>query len=249
MEICWTRSLDKSAPSSKKLHYVYDKVSTEKGRLPQQKALTQEIATIREWLVNSGALIRWTADENMIMNGLTKDHKESRQHLARVPQKEDSGAYKETLRWFARNRRLNENVHARRNLSRLKCVRVRRSCTTSLILRRMHGSSFLGTVSSKQFSTVTQNVAYVKFFFQFLNSEASILGWFFFFAKNVLSVIVSHVLLVARFFLKKIDLRLSHQSRIFYDVNVSDEIVFCLACAHLFTQAFRSSTGVWFVRR
>ena len=65
---------------------VYDKLSTEKGGLPQQKALTVEIATIRERLVNSGALIRWTADEHMIMNGLTKDHKESRQHLARVLQ-------------------------------------------------------------------------------------------------------------------------------------------------------------------
>ena len=65
---------------------VCDKVSTEKGGLPQQKALTLEIATIREWLVNSEELIRWTADENMIMNGLTKDHKESRQHLARVLQ-------------------------------------------------------------------------------------------------------------------------------------------------------------------
>ena len=28
----------------------------------------------------------WPADENMIMNCLTKDHKESRQHLARVLQ-------------------------------------------------------------------------------------------------------------------------------------------------------------------
>ena len=62
---------------------VYDNVSTEKGGLPQQKALTLELATIREWLVNSSALIRWTADENMIMNGLTKDRKESRQHLVR----------------------------------------------------------------------------------------------------------------------------------------------------------------------
>ena len=69
------RSLEKSAPSSKKVHLkqnaiewsktivtdarVYDKVSTEKGGLPQLKAL-----------------IRWTADENMIMKGLTKDHKE-----------------------------------------------------------------------------------------------------------------------------------------------------------------------------
>ena len=49
-----------------------------------KKVLTLDIATIREWLVNSGALIRWTADENMIMNGLKKDHNESRQHLARV---------------------------------------------------------------------------------------------------------------------------------------------------------------------
>ena len=65
---------------------VYDKLSTEKGGLPQQKALTLEMATIREWLVNSGALIRWTADENMTMNGLTKDHRESRQDLARVLQ-------------------------------------------------------------------------------------------------------------------------------------------------------------------
>ena len=65
---------------------VYDKLSTEKGGLPQQKALTVEIATIREWLVNSGALIRWTADENMILNCLTKDHKEPGQHLARALQ-------------------------------------------------------------------------------------------------------------------------------------------------------------------
>ena len=65
---------------------VSDKVSTEKGGLPQEKAVTLEIATIREWLVNSGALIRWNADDNMIMSGLTKDHKESRQHLARVLQ-------------------------------------------------------------------------------------------------------------------------------------------------------------------
>ena len=63
---------------------VYDKPSTEKGGLPQQKALTLEIATIREWLVNSGALIRWTANENMIMNGFPKDHIESGEHLARV---------------------------------------------------------------------------------------------------------------------------------------------------------------------
>ena len=68
---------------------VFDKLLTEKGGLPQHKALTLEIANIWEWLANSGASIRWTADENMIMNGLTKDHKESRQHLARVLQNGD----------------------------------------------------------------------------------------------------------------------------------------------------------------
>ena len=65
---------------------VYGKLSTEKGGLPQQKSLRLEFATIREWLVNSGAFILWNADANMIMNGLTKDHKESRQHLVRALQ-------------------------------------------------------------------------------------------------------------------------------------------------------------------
>ena len=76
---------------------VYDKVSTEKGGHSQQKALTREIATIREWLGKSGVQIRWTTDENMIINDLTKDHRESRQHLAPVLQKENE-VYKETLR-------------------------------------------------------------------------------------------------------------------------------------------------------
>ena len=75
-----SKVLGESAPSSKNLHLqqtaiewpkmivtdardVYEKLSTEKGGLPQQKAPTLEMATIREWLVNSGALIRWTADE------------------------------------------------------------------------------------------------------------------------------------------------------------------------------------------
>ena len=97
------RLLDESSPSPKSLQLkqnaiecpktividardVYDKVSTEKGGLPQQKALTLEIATIRERLVSADAQMRWTADEHMIMNGLTNGHKESRQHLARVLQ-------------------------------------------------------------------------------------------------------------------------------------------------------------------
>ena len=98
--------LGEGAPSSKNLHLkqnaiewskmivtdapdVHDKVSTEKSGFPQQAALTLEIANIREWLVNSGAQIRWIADENMIMNGLTKYHRESRQHLARVLQERE----------------------------------------------------------------------------------------------------------------------------------------------------------------
>ena len=155
------RDLGESTQSSKKLHLkqnaielsktivtdardLHDKVSTEKEGLPQQKAPTLEIATIREWLVNSRALIRWTADENMTMNGLTKDHKESRHHLARVLQNEE---WSETLRWFVRNRRLNRNVHAGRNLSRPQRVQVRKSCTTSLMLWRVHGSSFVFELS------------------------------------------------------------------------------------------------------
>ena len=95
--------LGQSAPSSKNLHMrqsatkwpktivtdardVYDRVSTEKGGFPQQKALTKEITTIGEWLVTSGAEIRWTADEKMIKHGLTKDHRKSRKHLARIMQ-------------------------------------------------------------------------------------------------------------------------------------------------------------------
>ena len=64
---------------------VRDKMSTEKGGL-QQKALTLEIPTIREYLVNSGAQIGWTTDENMITKCLTKDHRESRKHLAQILQ-------------------------------------------------------------------------------------------------------------------------------------------------------------------
>ena len=81
--------LGASAPFSKRVHLkqsamdwpkvivtgarsVDNKLLTEKGGLQQQKALTLEIVTIREWLVNSDAQIRWTADDNMIMNGGVK---------------------------------------------------------------------------------------------------------------------------------------------------------------------------------
>ena len=153
--------LGESAPSSKKLQLkqnatewsktivtdardVYDRVSTEMGGLPQQKAVTLESATIRKWLVNSGALIRWTAHENMMMNGLTKDHK-SQDNTSLEYCRTENRMYKETLRWLARHRRLNRNVRAGRNQSRLQRVHVpksctwrMKSCTTSLILWRKH---------------------------------------------------------------------------------------------------------------
>ena len=53
-------------------------------------------------VVTSGARIRWTADENKIMNGLTKDLRESRQHMARILQARERervcGAHRKTVR-------------------------------------------------------------------------------------------------------------------------------------------------------
>ena len=63
---------------------VYDRLTKETGGLPEQKALTMEIAGIREWLLDSSTELRWTADENMINDGLTKDKLASRHHLARI---------------------------------------------------------------------------------------------------------------------------------------------------------------------
>ena len=63
---------------------VYDRLAKETGGLPEQKALTMEIAIVREWLSSTGATIRWTANENMIGDGLTKDQEKSRAHLARI---------------------------------------------------------------------------------------------------------------------------------------------------------------------
>ena len=45
--------------------------------------MTLQIATIREWLVDNGTMILCTAGENMVMNYLTKDHRESRAYPAR----------------------------------------------------------------------------------------------------------------------------------------------------------------------
>ena len=98
MRTCW-----RSASSSKTLHVrqnaikwpnkivtdardVYGKVLTEKGGLTQQKGPDTGNRHDRRMVGHSGAEIRWTADEKMIMNGLTKDHTESRKHLARIMQ-------------------------------------------------------------------------------------------------------------------------------------------------------------------
>ena len=101
---------------------VNDKVSADEGGLPQQKALTLEIVTIRERLVNSGALIRWTSkrkhENERSDEGITKSQDNTWLGYYRT----EKGAYKETLRRFARNRRLNQNVHAGRNLSKLQRV-------------------------------------------------------------------------------------------------------------------------------
>ena len=102
-----------------------DNLSTEKRGLPQQKGA--DIGDFhharREWLVNSGTLIRWTADENMIMNGLTKDHKESRQHLPRVLQDGEWSVQRDVA------------LVREKLTSQSKCTR--KSRTTSLILRKI----------------------------------------------------------------------------------------------------------------
>ena len=63
---------------------VYDRLAKETGGLPEQKALTMEIAGIREWMTETSCQLRWTADENMVNDGLTKDKQASRRHLARI---------------------------------------------------------------------------------------------------------------------------------------------------------------------
>ena len=88
---------------------VYDKLLSEEGGLSQQKALTQEIATIRERLVNSGALIRW-----------------SRQHPTRFSRKLN-GVYNGTPRWFAKHQRLRQSAHEGRTQRALQMM----NCTTT----------------------------------------------------------------------------------------------------------------------
>ena len=143
--------LRESAPSFKELHLkqnaiewsktivtdarrvYYAKVLTEKEGLPQQKALTLEIAAIREWLVNSGALIRWIAVENMIINGLSKDHKESRQQLPRVLQNREWSVQRNAA--LFRTKQTTRSQLTRRTeqtLSKLQRLQVRKSCTTGL---------------------------------------------------------------------------------------------------------------------
>ena len=88
--------LEVSAPSSKNLPLKQNGIAW--PEMIATKALTLEIATIREWLVKSGALIRWTADENVITNGLTKDHKNTQGSTWLGYSTTANGVYKETPR-------------------------------------------------------------------------------------------------------------------------------------------------------
>ena len=128
-----TEILGESAPASKNLHFeakrdrvvqddggardVHDKVSTETYGLPKQNSLALEIATIREWLVNSGAQIRWTADENIIINGPTKDHQESRQRLARLLQEGEWSAQRDATLVLEKKKSESQSKSARRTNS------------------------------------------------------------------------------------------------------------------------------------
>ena len=63
---------------------LYDTLSKETSSMPEQRALIFELAGFREWLVKYSTGIKWTADENMIVDALTKDKRQSRNHLARI---------------------------------------------------------------------------------------------------------------------------------------------------------------------
>ena len=125
--------LGQSAPSSKNLYMrqsatkwpktiltdardVYDKVSTEKCGFPQQKALTQEIATIGEWLVTTGAEMRldrrWKDDNDRSHEGPQRVTKKFGSNHARM----ECGVYNTILRSYVENRGLGRNVHKRQIL-------------------------------------------------------------------------------------------------------------------------------------
>ena len=73
----------------------------------------------------------------------------------------ENGAYTETLHWFVQNQRLNQNVHAGRNLR----PSPQELHDESSIVGECTEVVVFGTVSSLQFSTVTQNVAYFSYAF------------------------------------------------------------------------------------
>ena len=188
MQTCWMRSLEKAHHLPSRCTWnktrqsgprrswrtdawdVYGNVSTEKGGLPQQKALTLEIATIPEWLVNSEALIRRTADEK-------HDHEWSDEG-SQKSQDNTWLEFKETPRWFVKNRRLNQSVHVARHLSRPKRVQVQKSCVTSPMLWRLDGSSLFWELSWP-FIFLLWLRALRVFNALFLNSEVCTLDVFF----------------------------------------------------------------------
>ena len=52
--------------------------------MPVLRTLIFELVGLREWLVIYSAGIKWTVDENMIVDALTKDKQQSMSHLARI---------------------------------------------------------------------------------------------------------------------------------------------------------------------
>ena len=223
---------------------VYDKVSTEKERLPQQKALTPEVVTIREWLVNSGSLIRWTADENMTMNALTKDHKESRQHLARVLQNGEWSAQRDAS--LVRTKPTTQSKRTSRTkleqTSMRPCLEKLHDESNIVVNARKCFFFLERTISSLQISTVIGNVAYFLirfFFFQFL---ARLFG-------NCFSRPAGGPILL--FYSYCSQLPSLTPTTHFYIVSVSGEFVF-LYVLHAYISSpcpFVRAQAFWFVRR
>ena len=149
---------------------MYEKVSDREGRTPTTESLDTRGCHHSGMLVNSGALIRWTADENMIMNGLTKDHKESRQHVVRALQNGE---------WI---------VQRDAALVRRKPTTKLEETSTRPCPVKLHDESnlvenarklffWVGTVSSLHVFDCDRTLRiFISFFFVFLNSETRIAG-------------------------------------------------------------------------
>ena len=63
---------------------LYDTLSKETSSMPEHRALIFELAGLRGWFVKYSAGVKWTADEYTIVDALSKDKQQSRNHLARI---------------------------------------------------------------------------------------------------------------------------------------------------------------------